>query len=315
MSGDPPRIAIGNMIEVFEKFKAERSAGWSKNTGPAWDRAFKSFLLFTGGKSIDHPVGSKDWAMAMAKIMNDWSDHLLSIKLAPVTTQMFQQKLRSVFRWIDLNGWTDFCPNKWLKTIRIPERKKKLVTYDEYCALRDNMARSYYRWAVVCAYHTGMAASDVYLLKWAEVDMDNLVITRVRKKMIRFGKPCIIPIVPGSDLYEWLKIMRENAQPDAEYVCPALANLMLYSDPKNVYVKFSASVNRVLPGRKITFHCFRHTFVSNIANSGMNLAVACAITGHSSPDMFKKYVKPNIEALRKGIVDGINFGKEMSRTG
>jgi len=51
----------------------------------------------------------------------------------------------------------------------------------------------------------------------------------------------------------------------------------------------------------LSFHCLRHTFVSQQAESGTPQAVAMELTGHDSKQMNEHYTSVELSAMRAAV--------------
>ncbi len=155
---------------------------------------------------------------------------------------------------------------------------------------------------------TGMRLKDCVLLKWAEVNFMQKVISRVFCKTQRHKNASRIPIHPT--LFHRLQSRGKNRE--GEYVLSELAAIYLENPDivKRLVMKvfsscgFQTSIE--VEGRKkktpqIGFHSLRHSFVSFCANKGVPLAVVQSIVGHSSPAITRHYTHLGDDSLRQAI--------------
>lgn len=237
-------------------------------------------------------------------------------------------------RWLSQNGYIKHIELK--NAIRIPRGKpakpRKLFTYDEYKRLLEAAKVHRHRqmvWPIICGWHTGASMGDVCMLKWASVDLENLVITYGRMKSRSIAK---VPILPGSELH--LALQQKAAIPN-EDVYPNEPEQGVYfvdTQMASVYInaitsssmRFSIWFRQVMTMAGVdqskSFHSFRATFASMCANGGVNTALACTMTGHRSPDVFKRYVTTDINYARAQLTaayiayHGINPTIEINPT-
>lgn len=226
--------------------------------------------------------------------------------------------------WLERNQYIINNPHRATRRPRIIYNPPRIpFTVEEYERLKAAAAsmrgepRLMY-WAIIVGWATGMAMVDVCMLKWSDVDMENLVIHRARQKT---GGQCTIPIAPGSELHEGLKRKAEFVPPfypnDAEkglfYVDHELALRRMRAFGQwgmagsTVGGLFTQVRDKAGVDDRKTFHNFRATMCSALANAGINLSIACAITGHKSTDVFKRYVTPNEGAVREQMRRALEY--------
>lgn len=184
-----------------------------------------------------------------------------------------------------------------------------VITIDEYEALKLDTQGTKLYWAIVTAWNTGMSSIDCCLLRWDEIDMDNLWVRRSRQKT---GTLASIPILRGSDFHEGLKILLEdksNETPnDPEkniyYVHTPLARWgvkRLNGNFGSLSICFRRAANRCGISDKKSFHGLRAQMCSLLENGGVGPAIACSITGHRDASIFKQYVTVDEDSVREQL--------------
>jgi len=156
-----------------------------------------------------------------------------------------------------------------------------------------------------------MRFSDCCFFQWAFVDMDGLTLKVSQYKLRhKSGKKATIPFEPGSELHEALLAKAANKSDANSWPNnPALGIHYVDTDLATSYKRspsvLKPHIKRIFKQAGIvdgkTFHSFRATMCSLLANSGMNTALACAVTGHVSPAIFTQYVTPDRDALAREL--------------
>jgi integrase len=166
-----------------------------------------------------------------------------------------------------------------------------------------------WRGAVIVALYTGARLQDVANLRWENVDLPNKWIS------FKAGKTRQRIKIPMHDaLYDFLI---ELPAPDAgnAFLFPSLAGKST-GGKSGLSMAFSRLMDRAKvrgevvrerqgdKGRSVnslSFHSFRHTLTSIMANAGVPVEVRQKFTGHASAEMNQHYTHHEIETLRSAI--------------
>lgn len=149
-----------------------------------------------------------------------------------------------------------------------------------------------FRWSkplFTLALYTGLRRSDLRLLKWSSVDLNEGVIRLVMRKTKR---PVLLPIVPkiraALDLCRKRTIMSEYVLLTPEGKPYSESTIKRYFTT----AKALAGINR-----RFRFHDQRHTFASTLASKGINSFTLRDLLGHTSTRTTERYARPSMEAL------------------
>lgn len=141
----------------------------------------------------------------------------------------------------------------------------------------------------VLALYTGLRRSDLRLLKWTSVDLQQGVIRLVMRKTKR---PVLLPIAPAARAA--LATCRKRTVM-SEYVLTTPEGRP-YSETT---IKRYFTTAKALAGitRRFRFHDQRHTFASTLASKGINSFTLRDLLGHTSTRTTERYARPSTEAL------------------
>ncbi|MDP2848280.1 MAG: tyrosine-type recombinase/integrase [Humidesulfovibrio sp.] len=187
------------------------------------------------------------------------------------TVNRYMGYLRSVFRFGISKKITAASPlSEWKKT---PERKKEMhLTLD---GLRRIIAAAdpHLAWAMELEANIGTrpGPTELFSLKWADVDFDGLLI-HVRGTKTE-GASRVIPITP--DFRARLLIMRQEAK--SEYLVEYKGKPV-----KQVRRSLQTAIKRAGIPYHVTPYDVRHLFATILLNEGADLAAVSALLGHSS---------------------------------
>jgi integrase len=296
---------------------------WIESRGPLAPNSLnlyryiaKRFLTFFRHRQLT-PENLIEWCSYLRKIRSPLTGK-------PITLGRINEinvRVHSFLKFLKKTGFIrhdlwEFVPLEKLPDPGMPE----IITEEEYQRLKDFLANiekwQWVLWLCILGYRSGMSLVDCCNLRWEQVflnDEGESYMDVPRQKMRRYGEKavCRIPIIPGSDLYEWLLKLREvkNYQraDGLNYVhqdCPGLySNCMMpiNQDIRRVFDKVG------LHGK--SFVTFRRTFLSNLVNSGMHYALICKISGHTNMKTLLRYLRPDRKALQDGVMKAQQYAE------
>jgi integrase len=140
----------------------------------------------------------------------------------------------------------------------------------------------------ILALYTGLRRSDLRLLKWSSVDLQQGVIRLIMRKTKR---PVLLPIVPrvrhALDVCRSRKVMSEYVllTPEGPYAESTIKR----------YFKTAKALAGIT--RRFRFHDQRHTFASTLASKAINSFTLRDLLGHTSTRTTERYARPSTEAL------------------
>ncbi len=171
------------------------------------------------------------------------------------------------------------------------EEHGRAFTRDEVTRLLAEAKKAGHEWyeASVIALHTGMRLTDVRFFQWDEIDFESGWIHYRPKKTIRHNIKVDVPIHPV--LRRLLDELAHN-RANEEWVLPERHK----NDCKKYFrgdVPFKTIIERAgiepKPGETITFHCWRHTFDTRLAEAGVEQDVRMQMTGHTVKETERIY--------------------------
>jgi integrase len=303
------------LAEYLDEYYAQTFIGLTDRMAQLARQYLTAFEMFLGSKKLD-PTHYAKWVQ---ECHNRWSPG--TAKLALSHTDRF-------LRWLENMDYIVKSPHRVIKKPVVAlGTPRPAFTPAEYEALKIGSIGTELHWLVVLGWATGMRLSDCCLLTWERVDLNNLIICTPQLKTKRHGKLQTVPFEIGSDVYHALTL--KAALPPSTHWPNNPANKVYYVDPElarqfkrqysgnnqGLQRKFRALCDRVgIPSTK-SFHSFRVSMCSVLANSGINMAVGMAITGHQNPQNFIRYVRVQTSALRAALHQARQTGAIPHPTG
>lgn len=205
------------------------------------------------------------------------------------------------FEWIYKN------PVKGVKKLSIPEKEHLAFTDLQIKMFLDYIPLQSIKNFVIFALLTGCRLDEIINLQWKDIDFAERILT-IRNKpnfKTKSGKIRQIPISEKLNelLIEMAKIKKDNniicfINPEWYIFCKTSH----YKYNKNYVSKYFKSVLRSLNfNEKYHFHCLRHTFITNLIKSGVNINYVKEIAGHSEISTTMNYIHINIDDLREAV--------------
>ena len=149
--------------------------------------------------------------------------------------------------------------------------------------------------AMMIGLYTGLRLGDATAIKWSDVDLDGGFISVRPAKTRKHGITVRIPIHPA--LARWLGEHRN----ESEYVTPARVGRIgrsRFTDGDRTFAQLlsDAGIEKRDAREKLSFHCFRHTFVSRLAKAGVAPDVRMRLAGHTSAENHAIYTHDDVSA-------------------
>lgn len=158
---------------------------------------------------------------------------------------------------------------------------RRLRRYVELPSLRDVEFVDALRPAVLVSLMTGLRKSELFNLRWTDIDLTTHVIT-VRDEHAKSGKQRHIPI--NASLLDVLSAWRPLAHPESPYVFAGDSGA-----PIQCMKKSFAAVLKAARIDGFRWHDLRHTFASWLVQAGVDLYVVKELLGHATLEMTQRY--------------------------
>lgn len=260
-------------------------------------------LLDEFGEAVGYKIDRPPSEITSADVMH-FRDRQQEKKLKSRTINIKLSALASAFKRAHANGEIPANPFFGVRVRSGDANEREPFSVKQVAKLLEETDGEW-RVFIALAYYTGQRQQHVAKLRCDEIDLDTGVITFPPFKARR--KPTIVPIHPKLE-----KILVDYGRvAPGDYLLPHIAGF----DHRNISRAFRF---QILPkigleqprpesqkdGRvfaKWTFHSLRHSFVSHLADAGVNEAVRMAIVGHANKSTHLGYSHAEIESLRESL--------------
>ena len=210
--------------------------------------------------------------------------------VCPATSNREMALLKHMFnmaeRWGQHQGpnpvrFVHFLPEDNLRVETLTEEQEKQLL---------ESAPPYFREMVTFAINTGLRTSDIFNLKWEEVDIEN---KRLKKIVKKSSKPLSLPLNDAA--FDVIQARQRAACGPYVFYNPMTGDRF-----KDVKGAMAAAVKRAgLP--KTTWHMFRHTFASRLTRDGVDIVTVKELLGHADIKTTMRYAHSNDDAKRRAV--------------
>lgn len=224
--------------------------------------------------------------------------------------------LRQIFRYAYKMNDIQFDPTSQIMLFKNDTAEKGIFTDDEIEVLfnKDFSLEKYWRGDTVSytmAYlslHTGLRLGEIQALQKEDLSEDCIIVRKSWSEQYglgstKTGKKRMIPLT--RDLYAKLAILAGSNQ-TGDFIFSTNDGKRPVSR-KKLYDRFYFALEQIgvtedeRKQRNLTFHSWRHTFASILANGNIPELYIRRLTGHTSQKMLDTYSHIQIDKLREAI--------------
>jgi integrase len=300
-TGEPLRNYTAE--EWLREWLQGKKATKTEGTFLKYENVINSFLASLGNRAkfnVNH-IAPRD--------VLKWRDAQILDGKSPGTANDLVKVVRMAFTAARRQGFITHNPAEAVEML--PEDSdpaRQPFTVEQVQAIL-HAAEGDWRGAIMVALYTGARFQDVANMRWESADLQNKWIAfKVGKTKQRLKLPM------HEALHEFLL---ELPAPDngKSFLFPSLAgtgtggkgglSMVFASIMKRAHVR--GEVVRQRQGKKgrnvnsLSFHSFRHTLTSIMANAGVPVEVRQKFTGHASAEMNQHYTHHEISTLRAAV--------------
>jgi len=275
---------------TFNEFKDKYLAYLKANTRPTtytrYKEAIEHFLEFLKRN------GSISWRLSQIsfQFIERYKQERIN-KVKPLTVNLELKILKALFNYAIKCRCASKNPLNEVPFFRAPEKRPPFLTKNE---IRKLLASADSLYPILYTFlKTGLRKSELINLKWENIDFERkcILIESNKEWQTKTGNTREIPI--GDDLLSLLKKLTRKS----EYV-------FVNTNGRKYQHHLTERVKRL--GKRIglpdlTLHTLRHTFISHLVMSGVDLVTVKELAGHADIKTTMRYAHLAPEHLRKSI--------------
>ncbi len=267
-----------------------------------YKNAFKDLLRIIGNKPIK--------LITISDIERFKSVRLKEVKQSTVNIQL--TTIKAVFNIAIRFNWINSNPCNAVKKISIPQKDRLCFDENEVKLILSNTNNPVMKNLIKFGLLTGCRLNEICNVQWKDLNFQELILNISNKDNFKTksGKQRQIPI---SD--ELLKLLNEmlGQKPNKNI-------LSLYEPEKYIFSirygtrlhieyvskSFKKTLRKCNFPERYHFHCLRHSFITNLIKSGVNINYVKEIAGHSEIQTTMNYIHIVTNDLREAV-NKINF--------
>lgn len=268
-----------NFIEYFKKTAAKRHANSSESIQVNWRRVYELLKLFAGDtllfSQIDNRTAEEFRHFLMTAPCGGSKSGTISQNTAATYFSIFKAALKQAF----VDGYLQTDLSAKIKGIQEQESRREYLTVEELNTLANTPCeRDVLKRAALFSALTGLRHCDIQKLQWKEININGnnaqLHFTQQKTKGVEY-----MPISQQA-----LALCGEPRQPE-QLVFEDLPDPAWISKPLKRWIE-AANIKK-----KITFHCFRHTYATLQLSSGTDIYTVSKMLGHTNVKTTQVYAK------------------------
>jgi len=254
-----------NFVEYFKKLTDKRKASNHDN----WVSAYRYLETFTKGKL--------KFADLNEKFCNDFREYLLTTKSNKSNTSRLSQnsavsyfnKLKAALKQAHKEGFLSTNLNANIETIKQAETHRNFLTLEELNSLaKTDCNNPILKKAALFSALTGLRFSDIQKLVWGEIQYSIETGYSIQFTQQKTKGAEVLPI--SEQAYS---LLGEPKEPKDK-----IFEGLTYSAYGNRHLHQWIGASGI--SKKITFHCFRHTFATLQLASGTDIYTVSKMLGH-----------------------------------
>ncbi|GHV68824.1 tyrosine recombinase [Bacteroidia bacterium] len=268
-----------DFMEYFAEIPKKRHANSSKSSIVTWGRTYDLLKLFAGDtlpfSKIENRLAEEFKIFLLSASCNGTKSGTIARNTAATYFSIFKAALHQAF----VDNYLTIDLSAKVKGIQKQETRRECLTLDELNALAATPCDySTLKNAALFSALTGLRHCDIHKLLWKEIQMDGeqarLNFTQQKTKGVEY-----MPISAQT-----LQFCGTRRNPD-QLVFEDLPSPSWISEPLQRWIK-EAGITK-----KITFHCFRHTFATLQLANGTDIYTVSKMLGHTDVKTTQIYAK------------------------
>ncbi len=268
-----------NFIEYFNATAKKRHAQSSDSIRVNWKRAYELIKLFAGDtlpfSKIDNRFAEDFKLYLLSAPCGGNKSGTISRNTAVTYFSIFKAALKQAF----VDGYLTTDLSAKIKGIPEQESRREYLTVEELNVLASTPCeRDVLKRAALFSALTGLRHCDIQKLRWKEISMNGnqaqLHFTQQKTKGVEY-----MPISQQA-----LDLCGEPREPE-QLVFEDLPDPAWISKPLKRWIEAAGITKR------ITFHCFRHTYATLQLSNGTDIYTVSKMLGHTNVKTTQIYAK------------------------
>ena len=206
--------------------------------------------------------------------------------LTKTTINRYRGTISMIFQEAIRNGKAKANPARLVRLHREDNSRVRFVTYPEEAVIRAIIRErcSIHEPELTLALETGMRRGELYSLDWDRVDLDRRQLLLLKTKN-GTARVVILTAAAVSALEE----LRGRRSKDSPKVCLTRYGEPMISPRAWFELVMEEAVKKNASLQDVTWHIFRHTYISRLVMAGVDLRTVQELAGHKDIKMTVRY--------------------------
>lgn len=195
----------------------------------------------------------------------------------------------------------EYIPANPFKKIKSPKQVKSLPIFIDkvdFQKILNNTTKGYIKPVLITAFYTGMRVGELANMQWNWVDFaQNLITVKNSESFTTKSKQERVIPIHQNVKKELLKLYSNNGK--SNYVFYRSDGIKLTED--HISKQFKKAVRQAGLSDDVHFHTLRHSFASNLVQSGSSLYVVKELLGHQDFSTTQIYSHLQQESLNNAV--------------
>jgi site-specific recombinase XerD len=206
--------------------------------------------------------------------------------LTKTTINRYRGTMSMIFQEAIRNGKAKTNPARLVRLHKEDNSRVRFISYDEEAAIRAVIRKRcpVHEPELTLALESGMRRGELYSLTWDRVNLERRQLLLLKTKN-GTARVVILTTAAVSALEE----LRERRNPDSPNVCVTRYGEPMSSPRAWFELVMEEAVKKNSSLQDVTWHIFRHTYISRLVMAGVDLRTVQELAGHKDIKMTVRY--------------------------
>ena len=281
-------ILVADLVDHYVQTELSEEIGWHSHATRIVYRQFLARWIRPHWGKVSvcsvRTIAVEHWLRGLQRSDGTSLANATKAKIRNLLSVLFNHAIR--YEWLRQGGNPITLVRQSAKRMRIPE----VLEPSEIQGLLLQL-KSCFRLMVLLDVTTGLRRSELFALKWSDVDFSNLRLDVLRSIYLRHigdckteasRKPVPLDDRIAADLWLWKETTRYRQPDDWIFASPRTRGKYPFWPDAVLQKVIQPAASRAGIDKKIGWHTFRHTFSTLLIANGENVKVVQELMRHAS---------------------------------
>ena len=268
------------MIEKFIQY-LRCIKGYSYNTCRAYEFDVRQFAAWL----LTNKDGAR-WSTIDRQTIDEYIIYLREQGCCASTTNRVLASISAIYRYFEREGMIDYNPTKYETRAKLPETQPNTIPMTDLWRAYEH-ARGCVRTMLGLLITTGLRIQELLDMQWEDVDFGNNSIKvhgKGQKERMVYTTASIL--APLAELAK-----HSNVHGRMFWMCQRKARFMIYD-----------ALRPFTRAKQVSPHAIRHSYATQLAAQGVNVAAISQALGHKHLETTQKYIDmAQVETASKSL--------------